>query len=283
MLSFEKQEGDKISNNAPKISVVMPLFNQVKFIERSISSVLAQNYPNLELIIIDGGSTDGSTEIVNKFKEHISYWTSEPDNGQSHALNKGFKCAHGDIYGWLNSDDLYAEGAFSKAVETFLKNPDKDVVFGDHDVIDENDKLVEHVYSFDFNIRHFVYEGFHLNAQACFWRSSLHKQFGEFDENLHRTMDYDMLLRFGCIAGAKRFKRVDQTLGCFRRHTAQKTQGFDGKVKAEHVMIASKNHYPLKNGSLYPLLRFIYRFRRLYWYLKRGGLAYTTNKVCGSL
>ncbi len=104
------------SQAVPKISIVMPSYNQVRFIERSILSVLNQDYLNIELIIIDGGSSDGTVDIITKYQKHIAYWVSEPDDGQSHALNKGFARASGQIYGWLNSDDLYLPGAFRMAV-----------------------------------------------------------------------------------------------------------------------------------------------------------------------
>ena len=95
--------------NYPKISIVTPSFNHAQFLEETILSVISQNYPDLEYIIIDGGSTDGSVEIIKKYEQYLTYWISEPDNGQSDALNKGFTRATGDIYGWLNSDDLYKD------------------------------------------------------------------------------------------------------------------------------------------------------------------------------
>lgn len=110
----------KSAGSLPKISIVMPCLNHEKYIEKSILSVLNQNYYNLELIIIDGGSEDGSLEIIKKYEKYITFWISEKDQGQSHALNKGFSYATGDIYGWLNSDDLYLPETFMLAKDFFF-------------------------------------------------------------------------------------------------------------------------------------------------------------------
>ena len=106
----------------PKITVVTPSFNQAQFLERTILSVLTQNYPNLEYIIIDGGSTDGSVEIIKKYESKLTYWVSEPHRGQSHAINKGWQRATGEIVAWLNSDDTYEPDAIRRVVEFLQKN-----------------------------------------------------------------------------------------------------------------------------------------------------------------
>lgn len=256
----------------PKISIVMPAFNQAQFIERSILSVLNQGYPNIELIVIDGGSTDGTVEIIKRYQDFISYWVSEKDKGQSDALNKGFDIASGEIYGWLNSDDLYMPGAFASAVEVFNAYRDKGVIFGDWLTVDSYDNLVELNYAFDFNLNHFKYEGFHLNAQSMFWRSQVHKEFSGFDVDLYNTMDYQMILEFGINIGQSKFLRLPKVLGAFRRYDGQKTGDFTPGVLREHLSMALRYGYDNKYDLLAPLRRLPYRFRRAYWYLKRGGL-----------
>lgn len=262
----------------PKISIITPSYNQGQFLEKTILSVLNQNYPNLEFIIIDGGSTDNSIEIIKKYEKYIAYWISEPDKGQAHALNKGFERATGDIFGWLNSDDLYMPGVFYTSCNYFNEKQNIHIVFGDYFTIDSDNKIICKEYAFDFNVQHFIYEGFHLNAQSIFWLKEVHYRFGSFNENLHRTMDYDMILRLGLLKENK-FLRIPFTIGCFRRHDAQKTQGFDDLVKNEHYLIAKENKCELKHTIFGKILRFAFRFRRAYWYLKRGGISYLFSKA----
>jgi len=265
----------------PKITVVMPSYNQREFIERSILSVLNQNYPNLEFIIIDGGSRDGTVDIIRKYEQYLSYWVSETDTGQSDALNKGFTHATGEIFGWLNSDDLYLPGAFKRAEVVFYKHPDKGIVYGDWLSIDSNDRTIIHEHAFDFSLNQFKYEGFHLNAQAMFWRQEVHERFGSFDPGLHRTMDYQMILTFGINEGDEAFLRVPEAMGCFRRHENQKTKGFCNAVLNEHHRIARRYRYEDKYRSIGKVKRLYYRFRRAYWYLKRGGVFYFLGKLMG--
>lgn len=273
-ISFSKTKPKKL-----KFSVVMPCFNQVKFIERSILSILNQDYSNLEFIIIDGGSTDGTVDIIQKYQKHLAYWISESDNGQSDALNKGFARATGDIFGWLNSDDLYLPEAFNVAENIFISYPKKGIIFGDWLDIDVDDQLIEIYTAFNFNIGQFKYEGFHLNAQSMFWRRDVHKRFGGFDVSLHNTMDYQMIVAFGINEGNSSFLRIERAFGCFRRYAEQKTGNFDARVIAEHRSIAARYGYYDKYQVVGRIKRFFYRFRRAYWYFKRGGFVHLFAKM----
>ena len=264
-----------------RISVVMPSYNQVGYIERSILSVLNQNYPELELIIVDGGSTDGTVDVIRRYEEYLSYWVSEPDNGQSDALNKGFARATGNVFGWLNSDDLYMPGALERAATVFGEFSAKGIVYGDWLSIDSGDRTTAYEYAFDFNLNQFKYEGFHLNAQAMFWRRDVHERFGGFDPRLHLTMDYQMIVAFGISEGEAAFLRLPTALGCFRRHADQKTRGFTGEVLSEHRLIAHRYRFEDKFGRIGKAKRLLYRFRRGYWYIKRGGVSYFWRKLAG--
>lgn len=267
----------------PKVSVVMPAFNQVNFIERTLLSILNQNYPHLELIVIDGGSTDGTVEVLERYREHIAYFYSGPDKGQSDALNHGFSKATGEIFAWMNSDDLYLPGAIYSAVAAFESSPSASVVFGDWWSVDSDDAILDVNHAFDFNMGHFLYEGFHLNSQAMFWRREAHQRFGEFDVNLHSTMDYDLILRLGLVEGEGRFLRMPYPLACFRRHPNQKTKGMSQPVIDEHRVIAFKNGLARKYTISGRVMRLVYRARRAWWYLKRDGLDFTVARIRNSL
>jgi glycosyltransferase involved in cell wall biosynthesis len=263
----------------PRISVIMPSYNQSQYIERSILSVLNQNYPNLDFIIIDGGSTDGTVDIIRKYSEHLSYWISEPDHGQSDALNKGFARATGDIYAWLNSDDIYTPRAFEHVIAALAASPDKKVVYGDYLFIDPDDRTTDYQYAFDFNLNQFKYEGWHIWGQSMFWRREVHKRFGGFDIRLHKTMDYQMILEFGLNEGQDTFLRIPVALGCFRRHADQKTQAFTETDLREHRLIASRYRFNDKYGPIGDVKRVLYRFRRIYWYVKRDGVSYLWGRL----
>ena len=278
-LRIDYSNFDRCVEQQLKISIIIPSYNQIKFIEKRILSVLNQNYPNLELIIIDGGSTDGTLDIIKKYEKYLSYWTSEPDEGQSDALNKGFSRATGDIFGWLNSDDLYMPDVFSRVVETFDIYSEKKIIFGDYLTIDSEENLIDYNFAFDFNLNHFKYEGFHLNSQAMFWRRCVHQKFGNFDKSLHRTMDYQMILSFGINEGEDSFFRLPYVLGCFRRHEEQKTKGMDDYVICEHMAMAAKYNYTDKYLSIGKYKRLIFRFRRAFWYFKRGGVVYLVRQI----
>ena len=259
-----------------RVSVVIPSYNQGRFLERTLLSLLNQGYPDLEIILIDAGSTDETSDIIEKYRSALAYVHVGPDKGQSDALNHGFTKATGDILAWLNSDDLQLPGSLSAAVDAFLAFPEASVVFGDWWSIDDQDVVKEVNYAFDFSLGHFIYEGFHLNSQAMFWRRDAHRRFGEFDVQLHRTMDYDLIVRLGLNEGQQKFLRLEKALACFRRHPEQKTTNAGGEIVAsEHRWIAEKNGFPNKYRAAGRVMRLAYRARRAWWYLKRGGIGFT--------
>ncbi len=279
LTELNKCKVDKKKNNHPKISIVMPSYNQAKFIEKSILSILNQDYPNTELIIIDGGSKDGSTDIIKKYEDKINLWISEKDQGQSDALNKGFKYCTGEIYGWLNSDDIYLPNAFKNALSVLEKNVNKKIVFGDWLSINDQDNIIEHNHAFNFNLNHFKYEGFHLNAQSMFWRKSVHNNFSGFQVNLYNCMDYQMILEFGINEGENSFIRVPKALGAFRRYIGQKSAGMIPNVQKEQILISEKYQYQDKYKLIGKLKRFYFRLRRAVWYYKRGSIVNLINKL----
>ena len=128
--------------STPKVSIVTPSYNQAQYLERTVLSVLSQDYDNLEYIVIDGDSNDGSKEILQKYTNQIAYWESQKDKGQTHAINKGFSHASGDIFAWINSDDTYRPGAIKNAVNYLLAHPDVGMVYGDCNFTDSEDRII---------------------------------------------------------------------------------------------------------------------------------------------
>ena len=179
----------------PKISIVTPSLNQGQFIERTILSVFNQDYPNIEYIVMDGGSTDNTLEILKKYENRL-VWKSEPDNGQSDAINKGFRMVTGEIIGWLNSDDTYEPGAFKTVVHFFTDHPDVDLLYGDCNIIDRHDKIIG-----IFEGGEFAYKKNLLNLNctipqpATFFRRNIFNDVGYLDTSFHFSMDFEYWLR----------------------------------------------------------------------------------------
>ena len=158
----------------PKISVVTPSFNQGRYIEATIKSVLDQGYPNLEYIIMDGGSTDGTVEIIERYSDRLAYWVSEEDEGQTDALIKGFDRASGDILCWLCSDDLFEASTLQEVAETFVRNPDWDVVYGDSFWIDAVGRPIRFKREIPYYRFIWMYDHNYLPQPSTFWRRGIY-------------------------------------------------------------------------------------------------------------
>lgn len=216
----------------PKISIVTPSFNQGIFIEDTIKSVLEQGYPDLEYVIIDGKSTDGSIDIIRKYEQQLAYWVSEPDNGQYDAINKGFNKTNGEIMAWLNSDDKYTPWAFSIVAEIFTSFPQVEWLTTSCGLIwDQLGRTVGFTHSGGFN-RHAFFKGSNLpgrnrhatgwiQQESTFWRRSLWDQTGgQIDASLKMAGDFQLWANFFHHAD---LYTVSTPLGGFRMHGNQKT------------------------------------------------------------
>ncbi|MGB3534820.1 MAG: tetratricopeptide repeat protein [Microcoleaceae cyanobacterium] len=223
----------------PKISIITPSYNQGQFIEETILSVIHQNYPNLEYILIDGGSTDETMTVVERYRQHFSYVVSEPDKGQSNALNKGFQQATGEIVTWLNSDDRFAPGALYAAALAFYTSG-ADIVAGICQVFQEEQEVLHHVTSSApgalslaeiLDVEHCWLSGkFFHQPEVMFTRAIWERTGGAVDEALYYSMDYEMWARFAA-AGAK-ICPITHPIAQFRMHEAQKTSATE-KYKPE--------------------------------------------------
>ena len=211
-----------IRKSYPKISIVTPSLNQGKFLEQTIVSVLDQNYPNLEYIVIDGGSTDGSVEIIKKYSDHITYWISEPDKGQSDAINKGLDKANGEIFNWINSDDFYEPGALWEVARAFEKG-DTQVVCGYNRLVDENGKKPgKNRLQLGNEIEHSLFFTSFRQAPTFFTTDRI-KALGGVNGNFHFNMDYELFVRYLLRYGQSEFEFTDKILVNFRLHENSKT------------------------------------------------------------
>ncbi len=266
---FDEHRILRKDSSYPKISIVTPSFNQAEFIERTILSVLNQNYPNLEYILIDGGSTDGSIDIIKKYEKYFTFWVSEPDEGQTDAINKGFKVATGDLIGWQNSDDIYLPGAFKRVVEIFFKTNFIDILFGNLLFIDESDNIIRDLRFTPFSLITHIYEAMAISNQSVFWRRDLFSQIGLLDTRLHFSMDYEFFLR-AKMGGAK-FKNDRYFFGGYRIHGEAKSEKIPWVEYRENDLILKS--YGGKS-TFKVLLRVLSLIRRSFYYLIQGDLEY---------
>ncbi|MBC8111281.1 MAG: glycosyltransferase, partial [Verrucomicrobia bacterium] len=208
--------------NYPKISIVTPSFNQGQFIEQTILSVLEQNYPNLEYIIIDGGSTDNSVEIIRKYEKRLTYWVSEKDKGQSDALNKGLAKCTGEVFNWLNSDDYLEPNALFCIGKRFQQT-NCDVLAGRMRVIKEGEEIsIWGPTVFYENLAQNL--GMSLNVQPCtFFNLEKLKRLGDISEQLHYTMDQELWYKFLLTYPDIKFIHVGEILANFRLHEQSKS------------------------------------------------------------
>lgn len=206
------------SNQFPLVSIITPSYNQANFLEETILSVVRQDYPNIEYLVIDGASTDGSQEIIKKYSGHISWWVSEKDSGQSEAVNKGFKRATGEIIGWINSDDIYLKGAVSKAVQAFKEHPDAGMIFANILSIDEHTRVFNTIQYDDWHLEDILQ--FRIIGQpGVFMKRLILERVGYLDPSYHLLLDQHLWVR---MASTAEIKHLDDYLAAARSHSAAK-------------------------------------------------------------
>ncbi len=206
----------------PLVSIVTPSFNQAQYLETTILSVLRQTYPRIEYIVIDGGSTDGSLELVQKYAERIAYWVGEKDQGQTDAINKGFAQARGDILAWINSDDTYAHpNVVAEAVQFLNKNAEVGMVYADCNFIDEAGKTIGKFAARQTDYAKLRRGYVHIPQQTTFFRASLWREVAPLDPSFYFAMDYDLWTRLARRAPLRYLP--DKTWANFRIHATSKT------------------------------------------------------------
>ena len=249
----------------PRVSIVTPSFNQGDFIEETIRSVLLQGYPNLDYLIVDGGSTDRTVDVVKKYEPWLDYWVSEPDRGQAHAINKGLRCARGDIIAWLNSDDTYEPGAIDAAVRHMLSRQAV-IVYGNCQLIDQRGTrggiVVPPAVTYDSLLRFWSVAASTPPQPAIFFRRQILQEVGLLDETLHYVMDYELWMR---MARKHSFSHVNAVLATYRLHSDSKTVSEGDKFTPERYRVSRQ--YGRDEGFSY-LVSFSIayaRYRLLRW------------------
>ncbi|MFC2063884.1 glycosyltransferase family 2 protein [Chloroflexota bacterium] len=201
-----------------KVSIVTPSFNQADFLEKTICSVLEQDYPHIEYLLVDGGSTDGSLEIIQKYSKQLTWWVSEPDSGQAEAINKGLSRVSGDIVAWLNSDDILLPGAIKQAVSIFTQFPETGLIYGDVLAIDARGTTTNRLTYSDMSLSDLA--AFQMIGQpSVFMRRSVLEKAGYLDVSFHFLLDHHLWLRMAQLA---KIRHIPEFLSAARFHADSK-------------------------------------------------------------
>jgi glycosyltransferase involved in cell wall biosynthesis len=230
----------------PRLSIVIPTYQQGDYIERTLQSIISQNYPQLQLIVIDGGSTDQTGEIIERYRQHIAIYISEKDDGQSDAIRKGFALASGDIITWMNSDDTYTEEALLNIGKFFASNPSVRFAYGNRDIINENDQVIGRRRQPDFHPRIMRYCHMIVPQVSAFWQRSLYQESGGVDASLRFCMDFDLFVKMALISPPAHLPIV---LGNFRIHGDSKTSNLEN-VRLAEDQIVQKRYCRYKPGTI---------------------------------
>jgi glycosyltransferase involved in cell wall biosynthesis len=216
------------------VSIVTPSYNQARFIEETIRSVLEQDYPHIEYIVVDGGSTDGSVDIIRRYADRLAWWVSERDQGQTDAINKGFAQASGEVLAWLNSDDTYLPGAISEVVAFLRDHPEVGMVYGDANLVDENGQVLGRFPARQTDYRQLRRGSVHIPQQASFFRAELWRRVGPLDPTFYFAMDYDLWVRLAKITPLRYHSRLWAN---FRLHGQGKTLAGDDRCYPEMLRV----------------------------------------------
>lgn len=220
----------------PLVSIVTPSFNQAGFLERTILSVLNQSYAHIEYIIIDGGSTDGSADIISRYSDRITYWVSEPDKGQADAINKGFARCKGELFAYLNSDDVLEQNAVAQIVNAYVKERQAAVIYGKCSTIDANDQLIESPQGAMVNFDWLLHNGMlpRIYQPACFFNTKWLSRKPLFDARLHYVMDYELLLS---LLRQHHAHFIPAPVARYRVHAAAKTSAQASRMYEEKMKV----------------------------------------------
>lgn len=243
------------STNKPLVTIVTPSYNQAPYLEETIKSVLSQTYNKIEYIIIDGGSEDGSLDVIRKYADYLAHWVSEKDRGQTEAINKGFDLARGEILAWINSDDTLLPNAVEEAVQFLQANQEIGLVYGDANYIDEKSRVIGKFPASQTDLKRLRRGYVHIPQQASFFRKTLWDQVGPLDPEFFFAMDYDLWVR---IASVSEIRYVPRTWANFRLHRDAKTINADERCWPEMLEVHFRD-----GGSWFAPIVMKYYLRKL--------------------
>ncbi len=233
---------------SPLVSIIVPTLNQARFIEQTLASITGQNWPRTELIVIDGGSTDGTREVVERYP--VAHFISEADRGQADAINKGMRLANGEILAWLNSDDYYLPLAFSRAVAALGDVSQPRLVYGGCLLLHENENAAKLARPHPFDATELTYHDL-IHQPATFWTRSLWEKAGELNIDYHYVLDWDFWLR---ASAHGELRPLDECLAVYRFHDAHKTGGNDSRRTNEMVAFVDR-HAPAEARAAFHAVR----------------------------
>jgi len=267
-----KNQANDAASRYPKLTIITPSYNQADFLERTILSVLNQNYPNLEYIIVDGGSTDRSVEVIKKYEKYLSYWVSEKDKGQVHAINKGLERATGDWISFQNSDDVYFPGTFQRFGEAALHNP-ADILYGDLFMITTDDEVTEILKTTSYSLTCQILEGMQIHNQSLFFKKSLVEKYGKFDESFRFAFDYEFITRY-TLHDSTRIRKVEGLGGALRVHADAKSSTIASVGSEEHLRIQKLYNSAISFPALNKIRYLWCRIRKVSYFLLRFDFKY---------
>lgn len=261
-----------------RFSIIIPCLNQVEFLKQCLKNLLDQSYKNFEIIIIDGGSNDGTQDLIKKYKKKYNkfiYWSSEKDKGQADAINKGIKISSGNWIAWQNSDDYYSNKDVLKIFYQNIKNnPSKNLFFGNINLVNKQKKIIREIKYVSPCLNSLLYEGMTITNQAAFWSSHIHNDIG-YLFNSRINFDYEWFMRI-LSKYPKGAYHINQILGCYRLHKNQKT--FNQIEKDHQIKLFIKRKYGFHQRFLF-LKIFLLKSRRFILYILQGNLFYAFRGV----
>ncbi|WP_439559422.1 glycosyltransferase family 2 protein [Dyadobacter sp.] len=258
--------------NYPKLTIITPSYNQAAFLERTILSVLNQNYPNLEYIIVDGGSTDASVEVIKKYEKYLTWWVSEKDKGQVDAINKALRRATGDYISFQNSDDVYFPGTFErfgKAATSY----NADILYGDLFMISTDDEVTEILKTTSYSFDSQILEGMQIHNQSLFFRRKLVEQYGLFDESYRFAFDYEFVTRYTSHSQTTT-RKIDGLGGALRVHEDAKSSTIAHVGAEEHKRVQELYISRNSSAALNKIKYLWCRVRKIAYFVLRSDFKY---------